>query len=75
MALAFGLNANTEYQEILNNRNVLKGVESTANYEEYSGPGEVKCYGQMSVTLNKAKAARKWITGTGSASCLSLIHI
>merc|ERR1719273_688911 len=51
----------TEYQEIVRNRNLEDNAFTNA--EEYTGPGEVKCYGQMSASVSK------WITGTGMASC------
>ena len=70
MAVASGISEHrTEYLEVVKNRfeSVRNRYEATSGIridaEEYTGPGEIKCYGQMSASVSK------WITGTGSASC------
>merc|ERR1712088_583698 len=58
IGFAYGGNTN-DYREIIKRKNSKILIES--GREEYSGIGDMKCYGEMEISLNK------W--GTGTANC------
>jgi len=60
IGFAHGGNTN-EYREIIKRKNSKILIES--GREEYSGIGEMKCYGEMEISLDK------WTDGTGTANC------